>query len=54
VNAQLAKAVERLPHAALVSSEGLDDCKRDLIHFETPSLRKFGERYAEAMERLQK
>ena len=40
-------------NAALVSSEGLDDCRKDLIHFETPSLRKFGERYAETMLRLQ-
>ena len=53
VNAQLAEAVSRIPHAALVSSEGLDDCRDDLIHFETPSLRKLGERYAEAMLRLQ-
>ena len=53
VNAQLAEAVSKIPHAALVSSEGLNDCKRDLIHFETPSLRRFGERYAEAMLRLQ-
>ena len=54
VNEQIAMAVSKIPHAALVSSEGLDDCKRDLIHFETPSLRKFGERYAEAMSTLQK
>ena len=54
VNEQIALAVSKIPHAALVSSEGLDDCKRDLIHFETPSLRKFGERYAEAMSTLQK
>ena len=53
VNAQLAEAVSRIPNAALVSSEGLDDCRKDLIHFETPSLRKFGERYAEAMLKLQ-
>ena len=53
VNAQLAEAVSKIPHAALVSSEGLDDCRDDLIHFETPSLRKLGERYAEAMLRLQ-
>ena len=53
VNAQIAEAVSRIPNAALVSSEGLDDCKRDLIHFETPSLRRFGERYAEAMLGLQ-
>ena len=53
VNAQLAEAVSRIPNAALVSSEGLDDCRSDLIHFETPSLRKFGERYADAMLRLQ-
>ena len=54
VNAQLAEAVSRIPNAALVSSEGLEDCRDDLIHFETPSLRRFGERYAEAMFKLQK
>jgi hypothetical protein len=48
VNAQLAEAVKKIPNAALVSSEGLDDCRSDLIHFETPSLRRFGERYADA------
>ena len=53
VNEQLAEAVSRISNAALVSSEGLDDCRDDLIHFETPSLRKFGERYAEAMLRQQ-
>ena len=54
VNAQLAEAVARIPNSALVPSEDLNDCCNDLIHFETPSLRKFGERYAEAMFKLQK
>ncbi len=53
VNAQIGEAVSRIPNAALVSSAELDDCKSDLIHFETPSLRKFGERYADAMLKLQ-
>lgn len=53
VNAQLAEAVSKLSPAALVSSEGLDACRNDLIHFETPSLRTFGERYAAAMRTLQ-
>lgn len=36
-----------IPHVAFVSSDGLQ-CKSDHIHFDAPSLRTFGVRYAEA------
>jgi|GEM_PF-44524 len=36
-----------VPNAAFVSSDGLM-CKEDGIHFDAPSLREFGRRYAEA------
>lgn len=37
--------VERVPHTAYVSSEGLKD-KGDKVHFDTPSYRELGRRYA--------
>lgn len=42
---------ERVPHTAFVSSEGLRH-KGDKVHFDTPSYRELGRRYAEAYRRL--
>jgi len=47
VNAALRALASELPRAAFVSSEGLGD-KGDCLHFDTASLRLFGERYARA------
>ena len=43
---------DRLPKVALVSAEGLTDIG-DKLHFDTPSVRELGNRYAEAMKALQ-
>lgn len=51
VNGQLAAAVKTVPRAALVESAGLQH-KGDGVHFDTASLREFGQRYAAAMQRL--
>lgn len=51
VNAQLAKLPELVPQSAIVESTGLKH-KGDLVHFDAPSLREFGQRYAEAMRKL--
>ena len=48
VNEQLHEAAAALPNCYVASSEGLTD-KGDLLHFDTPSLRTLGERYAERM-----
>lgn len=53
VNEQLGTLPSRVPHAAVVNSTGLQH-KGDVVHFDTPSLREFGKRYAEAMQKLQK
>lgn len=42
----------RVPHSEFVSSEGLTD-KGDQTHFDTQSLRKLGQRYAEAFRKLE-
>ena len=52
VNEALHGAARILPSCECVSSEGLSP-KSDVLHFDTESLRVFGERYAEAMKRLQ-
>lgn len=52
INEQIAKLPETLDHTAYVSSEGLK-CM-DRWHFDAPSMKKLGERYAEAMKKLQK
>lgn len=52
MNAEIAKGVALLPQAGLVPSEGLYDVKRDKIHFETPSLRCFGNRYYETFRKM--
>lgn len=53
VNEQLATVPSLVPRAAVVESTGLVH-KGDVVHFDTASLREFGKRYAEAMQRLQK
>jgi hypothetical protein len=52
VNAQLATIPGRAPRTAVVESTGLKH-RGDGVHFDTPSLREFGMRYAEAMKKLQ-
>ena len=52
VNEQLAQAAKEIPNMKVVSSEGLVH-KGDKLHFDTPSLRTLGLRYAEAMRELQ-
>ena len=41
----------KVPHTAFVSAEGLTD-KGDKTHFDSPSYRQFGQRYAEAYLKL--
>lgn len=53
VNELIGTLPQRVPRAAAVESKGLKH-KGDELHFDTPSLREFGKRYAEAMQRLQK
>ena len=53
VNAELRKASETLSGCACVSSQDLTH-KGDSLHFDAPSLRRFGERYAEAYLGLQR
>ncbi|WP_166647334.1 sialate O-acetylesterase [Prosthecobacter fusiformis] len=53
VNEQIASIPSRVAKTAVVESTGLKD-KGDKVHFDTPSLRTFGVRYAEAMKLLQK
>lgn len=48
LNRQLEQAVSEISHSALVSSEGLSS-KPDGVHFDTPSLRILGVRYAQAL-----
>jgi predicted neuraminidase len=51
VNEQIASLPQRVPRTAVVESSGLQH-KGDGVHFDTPSLREFGKRYAAAMTRL--
>lgn len=53
VNEQIASIPARVPKTAVVESTGLKH-KGDQVHFDTPSLRTFGQRYAAAMKLLQK
>ncbi|HEV7402223.1 MAG TPA: sialate O-acetylesterase [Chthoniobacteraceae bacterium] len=50
-NEALPAVVAKVPHAALVSSEGLV-ANPDNVHFNASSLRKFGTRYAEAFLKI--
>jgi hypothetical protein len=52
VNEQIGAISTTIPHSAAVESTGLKD-KGDRVHFDTPALREFGQRYAEAMLKLQ-
>jgi hypothetical protein len=52
VNEQIAMLPTLVPHCAVVDSTGLKH-KGDVVHFDTPSLREFGKRYAAAMKGLQ-
>jgi len=52
VNAQLAELPKVVPKVAVVESTGLKH-KGDEVHFDAPSLRELGRRYAEAMRKLQ-
>ena len=47
VDEQLAIIPLQVPHTAFVSSSGLKP-KSDNVHFDAPSLREFGRRYAHA------
>ena len=53
LNAVLKKLPERVPLCACVSAEGLSD-KGDRLHFDSPSLREFGRRYAKAWMEIAK
>ena len=52
VNEQIAALPKSVSNAAAVESTGLKP-KSDGVHFDSPSLREFGQRYAEAMRELQ-
>lgn len=41
----------KVPHSAFVSAEGLHH-RGDKVHFDSPSYREFGKRYAEAFQKL--
>lgn len=52
VNEQIAGLPKAVSSSASVDSTGLKH-KGDEVHFDSPSLREFGQRYAEAMKKLQ-
>lgn len=52
INEQLDALPMTLKRSATVSSEGLNH-KGDVLHFDSPSFREFGKRYAAAMQKLQ-
>lgn len=52
VNEQIDTLPTQVPNAAVASSKDLN-AKSDRIHFDSPSLREFGKRYAAAMQKLQ-
>ena len=52
VNEQIGAVAKTIPRSAAVESASLQQ-KGDGVHFDTPSLREFGGRYAEAMRKLQ-
>lgn len=52
INEQLDALPMKLKRSATVSSEGLKH-KGDVLHFDSPSFREFGKRYAAAMQKLQ-
>jgi Carbohydrate esterase, sialic acid-specific acetylesterase len=52
VNELIAALPKSVPNTASVESTGLNH-KGDTLHFDSPSLREFGKRYADAMKQLQ-
>ena len=52
INDQIAQLPEKVPNTAFVSSEGLKG--QDRWHFDTESMQKLGERYADAILKLNK
>lgn len=52
INQVINQLPTQVPHTAVVSAQGLTD-KGDQLHFNTPSARELGKRYAEAMKILQ-
>ncbi len=52
INEQLNAIPSKVPHTACVSAKGLKD-KGDELHFDSPSQRDFGHRYADIMWKLQ-
>lgn len=53
VNEQIASLPGLAPNSAVVEADGLKD-KGDFVHFDTASVREFGNRYATAMKKLVK
>lgn len=53
VNEQINALPKLVPHTAVASSKDLKH-KGDGVHFDSPSLREFGRRYAAAMQALEK
>lgn len=53
INAQLNETAKRLPRVGCASSDGLEH-NGDSTHFDAPSLKKFGRRYAEQMLECQR
>lgn len=51
INPVINQLPQQVPHTAVVSSKNLTD-KGDQLHFDTPSARKLGIRYADAMKQL--
>jgi hypothetical protein len=51
INKVINQLPEQVPNTAVVSAKGLTD-KGDHLHFDTPSARELGKRYAEAMKKL--
>lgn len=52
INPVINQLPQQVPHTAVVSAKGLMD-RGDSLHFDTPSARELGKRYAQAMKRLQ-
>jgi hypothetical protein len=53
INDVINQLPQQVAHTAVVSAAGLTD-KGDNLHFDTPSARELGKRYADAMKKLQR
>jgi hypothetical protein len=53
INSFINQLPQQMPNTGVVSAKGLTD-KGDHLHFDTPSARELGKRYARAMKKLQK